>query len=149
MNPKLYFEEQKAVYIAHTSGILMHVMGAMLAIIIGPFQFLPGSITRRYLTLHRWLGKSYMVGVLFGGLGGLYMAFLAYGGLPAQAGFALLAVLWLFSGYMAYQHIRNREVLLHRQWMVRNYALTFAGVMLRLWLAILHYVGLSLLQPIF
>ena len=48
LNPTVYFEEQKAVYIAHTTGILTHVIGAMLAIIIGPFQFLPQSITRRY-----------------------------------------------------------------------------------------------------
>lgn len=143
LNPAVYFEEQKAVYIAHTAEILIHVMGAMLAIAIGPFQFLPKSITQRYRKLHRWLGKTYMVGVLLGGVGGLYMAFLAYGGLPAQVGFALLAIAWLFSGYRAYQHIRNREIQLHRQWMIRNYALTFSGVTLRLWLAVFDLGGIE------
>lgn len=146
LNPNLYFEEQKAVYIAHTAGILTHVIGAMLAIIIGPFQFLPQSITHRYRQLHRWLGKTYMVGVLLGGLGGLYMAFLAYGGLPAQVGFAVLAIAWLFSGYKAYEHIRNREISLHRQWMIRNYALTFAGVMLRLWLTVFACSGVEFFE---
>lgn len=146
LNPEVYFEEQKAIYISHMVGILSHVMGAMLAIIIGPFQFLPQSVTRRYLKLHRWLGKTYMIAVLFGGLSGLYMSFLAYGGLPAQVGFAVLAIAWLFSGYMAYKHIRNREIQLHRQWMIRNYALTFAGVMLRLWLAIFEVSGVEFVQ---
>lgn len=146
LNPAVYFEEQKVVYISHTAGILTHVIGAMLAIIIGPFQVLPQSITRQYLKLHRWLGKVYMIGVLFGGLGGLYMAFLAYGGLPAQVGFAVLAVAWLFSGYMAYKHIRSRKIQLHRQWMIRNYALTFSGVTLRLWLAIFDVGGVEFVE---
>ena len=146
LNPTVYFEEQKAVYIAHTAGILIHVIGAMLAIIIGPFQFLPQSVTQRYRQLHRWLGKTYLVGVLLGGVGGLYMAFLAYGGLPAQAGFALLSLAWLFSGYRAYSAIRHREIQLHRQWMIRNYALTFSGVMLRVWLAILGLSGFEFID---
>jgi hypothetical protein len=66
-----------------------------VATLMGPLQFLPRSTTRRYLRLHRWLGRVYLGGVLVGGLGGLYLAFLAYGGLPARLGFGLLAVAWL------------------------------------------------------
>lgn len=68
---QVYFEPQKAVYFAHTMGILTHIVGAMVATIIGPFQFLPQMITNRYLKLHRWLGRTYLVGVLVGGLAGL------------------------------------------------------------------------------
>jgi uncharacterized membrane protein len=143
---QVYFEPQKAVYFAHTAGILTHIVGAMLATILGPFQFLPPMITNRYLKLHRWLGRTYLVGVLVGGLAGLYMAFLAYGGLPARLGFGLLAILWLLSGLMAYRHIRNKEIQSHRQWMVRNYALTFAAVMLRLWLIVFQVMGVEFLE---
>lgn len=41
LNPNVYFPEQRAVYIAHTVGILGHVIGSMLALALGPFQFLP------------------------------------------------------------------------------------------------------------
>jgi hypothetical protein len=61
------------------------------------------------------------------------MALMAYGGLPAQMGFAFLSILWLSTGFMAYKRIREKKVLIHRQWMIRNYALTFAAVTLRLW----------------
>src|SRR5512141_303046 len=74
LNPEVYFDKQKAVYMAHTAMLLMHIIGAMLANIIGPFQFLPKMRTKRYLNLHRWLGRIYLLGILFGGLGGLYMA---------------------------------------------------------------------------
>jgi uncharacterized membrane protein len=143
---KVYFEPQKAVYFAHTAGILTHIAGAMLATIIGPFQFLPQIITNRYLKLHRWLGRTYLVGILFGGLAGLYMAFLAYGGLPARLGFGLLAMVWLFSGFMAYRHIRRKEIQSHRQWMVRNYALTFAAVTLRLWLIVFQVAEVEFIE---
>ena len=146
LNSEVFFPEQKAVYITHPTGILIHIIGAMFPIIIGPFQFLPQSVTKRCLKLHRWLGKIYMLGILFGGLGGLYMAFLAYGGFIARLGFANLAILWLFSGYMAYKHIRNRKIQLHRRWMIRNYALTFAAVTLRLWQVVFELVGVEFTQ---
>jgi uncharacterized membrane protein len=105
----------------------------MLAILIGPFQYLPGMRKGRWLKVHRWLGRTYLLSVLFGGLSGLYMAQFAHGGIVAELGFGTLAVLWLYSGTRAYRHIRNKDLEAHRQWMIRNYALTFAGVMLRVW----------------
>jgi uncharacterized membrane protein len=145
LNPDTYFSEQKAVYMLHTTALLMHIVGAMLAVILGPFQFLPRSRSRRFLNVHRWLGRIYLISVLVGGLGGLYMARLSYGGLPTHLGFAALGLLWLFSGWKAYRHIRRREIEPHREWMMRNYALTFAGVMLRLWMPILVSLGVEFL----
>jgi hypothetical protein len=143
LNPDVYFSEQRAVYIANTAGLLLHIVGAMLAILIGPFQFLPKIRKGRFLKWHRWLGRIYLVSVLIGGLAGLYMAPKAYGGLPTRLGFTLLALLWLASGAIAYKHIRNKAIQQHRQWMIRNYALTFAGVMLRLWQVAFHAAGLE------
>jgi uncharacterized membrane protein len=145
LDPDNYFPEQKLVYMLHTTGLLTHIVGAMLAVILGPFQFLPRSRSRRFLNVHRWLGRTYLIAVLVGGLGGLYMAPLSYGGLPTHLGFASLGILWLFSGWKAYRHIRRREIEPHREWMMRNYALTFAGVMLRLWMPISGAVGLEFL----
>ena len=143
LNPEVYFPEQKVVYMAHTTMLIMHIVGAMLAILIGPFQFLPRIRNGKFLNVHRWLGRIYLLGVLFGGLGGLYMAQLAYGGIVARMGFTVLAILWLFSGFMAYKHIRNKEIESHREWMTRNYALTFAAVTLRLWQMIFGISGVD------
>ena len=133
LDPDVFFPEQRVVYLAHLTFVIVHVVASMLAILIGPFQFLPGIRKGHWLKFHRWLGRTYLLGILFGGLSGLYMAQLAYGGLVSRLGFSALASVWLYTGYRAYSHIRKKEIEQHRQWMIRNYALTFAGVMLRVW----------------
>ena len=143
LNPEVYFPEQKLVYMAHITMLILHIVGAMLAILIGPFQFLDGMRTGRLLKVHRWLGRTYLIAVLVGGLAGLYMAQFSHGGMVSHLGFAALGVLWLYSGFMAYKHIRNKQIESHREWMIRNYALTFAGVMLRLWMPIFMMAGIN------
>jgi len=71
------------------------------------------------------------------------MAFHAFGGLAARLGFACLALAWLYTGLRAYQAIRARDIASHRRWMIRNFALTFAAVTLRLWLPGAVVAGVS------
>jgi uncharacterized membrane protein len=118
---------------AHGVAISLHIVGAVLALALGPFQFLPRLRGRRP-TVHRWLGRLYLLGVLAGGSGGLYLAAFSYGGPVTHLGFGGLGVLWLATGLLAYRAIRARRIGAHRRWMTRNFALTLAGVMLRLWM---------------
>jgi uncharacterized membrane protein len=141
MDPENFFPQQRAVYVAHLTFLMTHIIASMLAILIGPFQFLPGLRKGRLLKFHRWLGRTYLLSILFGGLSGLYMAQFAHGGIVAELGFGVLACLWLYTGLRAYRHIRSKDVEAHRHWMIRNYALTFAGVMLRVWLPLTTGLG--------
>jgi uncharacterized membrane protein len=126
--------DMRATYETHRAGIYAHVFAASVALLLGPFQFL-ARLRSEYPTLHRWMGRLYLgVGVLVGGVAGLYMAFFAFGGLASRLGFACLALAWLYTGFRAYRAIRRRDVVSHRRWMVRNFALAFAAVTLRLWL---------------
>ena len=120
-----------------------HVLGSGVALLIGGFQFLPRFRARR-IDLHRWLGRVYLIAVLIGGIGGIYMAGYADGGIAGQFGFGLLGVVWLVSGWQAYAAIRRGDVQAHRIWMIRNFALTFAAVTLRIYLGVSQAVfGLS------
>ncbi len=67
-------------------------------------------------------------------MAGLLIALQAYGGPAARLGFACLSLAWLYTGLRAYRAILARDLAAHRRWMVRNFALTFAAVTLRLWL---------------
>jgi uncharacterized membrane protein len=129
VHPDMFFVNDAA-----TTEIYTHVFASAVALALGPFQF-SLRLRRARPGLHRWLGRLYLgVGVLPGGLSGLVMAFHAYGGIAARAGFAVLALLWLYTALCAFAAIRGRDVAAHRRWMVRNFALTFAAVTLRLYL---------------
>jgi hypothetical protein len=133
LNPDVYFPQQRSVYLAHQTGIIAHIIGGVLALSLGPFQFL-NRLRARWPKVHRWMGRTYLIGILLGGTAGFYMAFYAYAGLAASLGFAALALLWLFTGWMAYTNIRAGNKRIHHQWIIRNFALTFAAVTLRIWM---------------
>ena len=115
---------------------LRHESGAGIALLLGGFQFV-SRIRNKAINVHRWLGRTYLLAVLFGGIGGFVLAGSADGGLVGRLGFATLAVTWLYSGWQAYAAVRRGDIATHRQWMMRNFALTFAAVTLRIYLNIL------------
>ncbi len=130
----LVHPEMEANFLAHATGIYTHAFASIVALALGPFQF-SARLRQNHRNFHRWLGRSYLtVGVLVGGLSGLYMSQYAFGGPVARLGFALLAVLWLYTGLRAYLAVRRGTIDEHRKWMVRNFSLTFAAVSLRLYL---------------
>jgi uncharacterized membrane protein len=120
--------------------LLFHVGGSIVALSLGPWGFWV-RLRNKYLTVHRWMGRIYLLSVLVGGIAGFYLALTAFGGLPSRIGFGMLAALWLATGAMAYRNIRQGHVQAHREWMIRNYALTFAAVMLRLWIPLFLILG--------
>jgi uncharacterized membrane protein len=123
----------RAVFEAHPAAIYAHVFGSTVALVLGPFQF-SARLRAARPGVHRWCGRLYLgVGVLIGGVAGLFMAAHAFGGTAARLGFTGLAVAWLATGLMAYRAARARDIAAHRRWMIRNFALTFAAVTLRLY----------------
>jgi hypothetical protein len=53
----------------------------------------------------------------------------------------MLAVSWIVTTSMAYQHIRAGNVRIHQDWMIRSYALALAAVTLRVYLPISQIFG--------
>jgi len=127
------------------AGLYTHIIASGLALLLGPFQFLRGLRQLRPL-LHRWMGRVYLVSVLLGGLAALLIAPTMISGLVGAVGLMFLAVLWIGTGAMAYRSIRAGNVAAHREWMIRNFGLTFAAVTLRLWLGILIGTQVPFLQ---
>lgn len=135
-DPDRYFDEQVEVYRRHLPALGVHVICGPLALVLGAFQF-PASVRRRWPRLHRVIGKGYFVMVAGAALSGLWLAAVAYGGVVARSGFALLAVVWLVTAYVAWREIQRGEVVAHQRWVMRSYALALSGVTLRLWIAVL------------
>ena len=136
----------KLVFAQHKLAIYTHVFASFLALSLGPFQF-SRSLRKRKPVLHRYLGRIYLgIGVLLGGLAGLFLSYLAQGGAVAKLGFAVLALLWLYTGLRAYFAIRAGRIGQHRKWMIRNFSLTFAAVTLRLYLPIVILLNFNFMN---
>ena len=134
--------DMRPTFEAHGAAIYVHIFAAALALILGPTQF-SSRLRFRQPAVHRWFGRLYLgAGVLLGGVAGLLVSFQAFGGLAARAGFACLALAWLYTGFRAYRAIRARDITSHRRWMIRNFALTFAAVTLRIWVPVSFASGI-------
>jgi len=120
---------------------ILHISFAPIALAIGSIQFF--MAIRRRKPLHRWLGRGYGAAILISGIAGVFVALNAAGGLSTQLGFTLLALAWLFTTANAIRHAMARRIGLHRRWMIHSFALTFAGVTLRLYLLGFMAAGFS------
>lgn len=114
----------------------VHIVFAGLALLIGGLQF-SGTLRRRSVRLHRWIGRTYVGSVLIGGAAALVMSFFSSVALLGLFGFGTLAVLWIWTTYRGYRSARDGDLAAHQAWMIRSYALTYAAPTLRLWLLLL------------
>ena len=113
----------------HRTRLMIHICGGILAVITGPFQFWTG-LRQRFMNVHVWTGRLYLLGVLVGSFGAFLMTVYTT---PRSFAIALifLALAWIFTTGIALAAILRGMVVLHREWMVRSYIVTFAFVMFR------------------
>lgn len=131
MNPEVYFQDQREIYLAHPIALLAHVSCGMVATMIGPFQFVQG-FRMRHVLLHRIMGVCYITACFIGGGAGIVMATRAHGGFPASMGFGFLGVAWIVCSGLALHRALVQRFPSHREWMIRSYALTLAAFTLRI-----------------
>jgi uncharacterized membrane protein len=132
----MYPSNLAASFLARPWGIYSHTLFGSLALGLGALQFNRWLLIR-HRPLHRALGTVYVVSAAIVGLAGLYMSFYSFGGPVTHLGFGILAVLLLWTTARAYLAARERSIAIHRQWMLRSYALIFAAVTLRIELPLL------------
>ena len=111
--------------------LIPHTLCGLIALLSGPIQF-SARLRRRYLGVHRVLGRTYVVSVFIGAATGVALAT----GRPGFPGTSMQAAAWIVCTTAAFLTARNRQIIQHRQWMVRSYAVTFTFVssrVLNLW----------------
>ena len=115
----------------NVSWLVPHIAAGLFALLIGPLQFWP-RMRRDYLQVHRIAGRLYVLAIIVGSLSSFGLAS-TITGRPAYAmGLAALGVAWLVTTGMAFVAIRKKNIVQHRQWMVRSYVVTFAFITFRL-----------------
>jgi hypothetical protein len=115
-------------HVRHGATLYLHVIGGLSVIVAGGGALYIGW-TKRAFKRHKWFGYTYL------GLGSV-MALSALA-LSVEAPHAprslyvatgTLAAVWLAVSAMALRAARNRRFLVHRDWMIRSYVLTWTFV---------------------
>jgi uncharacterized membrane protein len=111
--------------------LIPHTLAGVLALLIGPINF-SSRIRKRHLQLHRILGRIYVAAVFVGSFTGIALA----AGRQGLPGTSMQAAAWMVCTTAAFVAARNRQIVVHREWMARSYAVTFTFVssrVLNLW----------------
>lgn len=118
-----------------------HITFAALALGIGPLQFVT-ALRRNHPRVHRWIGRVFLGSVAVGSVAAFVMSFFNSAAIDGFFGFGSLAVLWGWTAWRGYRAARTHDYPSHQAWLIRCFALTYAGVTLRVWLGIL--IGVQL-----
>ena len=102
--------------------LIPHAVAGILATFLGPFQF-STRFRQRHLALHRLMGKIYIVSICLAAPMAFALGLRGFD-LPLKFMGGVQSVLWLACTAIAFITARNRQITVHRQWMVRSYAFT-------------------------
>ncbi|WP_290789679.1 DUF2306 domain-containing protein [Flavihumibacter sp. UBA7668] len=134
-----FFAENVVVYLtgfrsksfnANPFWVGIHLIGGTLALFSGPIQFSKG-IRNRFLNFHRLLGKIYIVGAFVAGLSAIRLSLIS-SCVPCRVSLFILAILVILTTFCAWWSVKNKNLKMHRQFMVRSYICVFSFVAVRL-----------------
>lgn len=135
LTPGTLFPMQLDTYAIYRVEIVLHALFASIALVVGLPQ-MNKKFREKFPKTNIYLRRVYYISVVIGAITGFLLAFHAKGGLVNTFGFGLLAIIWLYSCYKAFISVRTNKFTEFKIWIVRNYALTFAAVTLRIYLGI-------------
>jgi len=131
--PSAFLAVQEGYWGIYLPVLYGHILSSPILLIIGALGF-STTIRQQSLGTHRWLGRAYVLLVLFVSAPcGFAMAMMAAGGWLVKACFLLLSTLWVLFTYRAWVHIRRKQIEQHRYFMLRSYALSLSAINLRIY----------------
>jgi hypothetical protein len=115
-------------HVAHGVTLYLHVIGGLSVIVAGGGALYIGW-TRRVFKRHRWFGYSYLTLGSIMAVSALVLSFEApHEPRSLYVATGTLAAVWLAVAAMALRAARNQRFLVHRDWMIRSYVLTWTFV---------------------
>ena len=117
--------------------IRIHILLAIIALLTGPLNVIK-RIRIKSINFHRWNGRLYVLSIILNFIPGVYVSFFATGGWPSTIGFLILNTLWLSTTILGFLYIKRKNVILHSQWILRSFFLSFANMTIYIIVAITH-----------
>ncbi len=129
-------------YVQHPGVALLHILPGLVFLTLGPLQFV-ARIRRQRIGLHRLLGRVLVPCAAVSGVFALVASFRfpAFGGVSTQAATLFFGPIFLFSLAKAFRHIRRKEISLHREWMIRVFALAMGVASIRVFIGLFQAIG--------
>ena len=125
--------------------LVIHVPCAATAMILGALQFVPRIRANRLR--HRIIGRTFLgFGTVAFALTGIPLALTTPDGNVTRFGVLIPAVLWPLIAVTGWRAIRRGDVVRHREWMVRLYAVTFFAITTRLLVPLLLLAQVPVMQ---
>lgn len=111
----------------------IHIAAGALCIGAALVQF-SRYILKKSKAIHRFSGKIYVFVVLFlGAPTGLYMSFFAKGSFWERSLFMFMAGFWFLTTLYGFTTILKKNILAHKIWMMRSYAMAMTAVTFRIY----------------
>ena len=106
--------------------VALHVILGSVYLVFAPFQFVK-RIRSRWLGYHRWMGRTLVaVGLIVGATGVFVAVVIPFSGWGERIVIGSFGVLFLAALGKGFVHIRAGRVALHREWMIRAFAVGLA-----------------------
>jgi hypothetical protein len=119
----------------------IHIAAGALCIITALIQF-SRYILKKTKVIHRISGKIYVAVVLFlGAPTGLYMSFFAKGSFWERSLFMFMAIWWFITTLYGLTTIHKRNMVAHKVWMMRSYAMAMTAVTFRVYHLVFYLLG--------
>jgi hypothetical protein len=125
----------------YTTSFYIHIAAGSLCILTALIQF-SRYILKKTKAIHRISGKIYVFVVLFlGAPTGLYMSFFAKGSFWERALFMFMAGWWFITTLNGLTTIHKKNVIAHKVWMMRSFAMAMTAVTFRVYHIIFYLMG--------
>jgi len=120
-----------AGFARHETLTIIHIIPGLLFMLLAPLQFVKRIRVRRP-ALHRWIGRTVVgLGMVIGGSALVMSPQMAIGGPTETAATTLFGCVFLFAMIRGFIHIRRGNRRLHREWMIRAFAIGMAVATIR------------------
>ncbi len=110
----------------------LHVIPGAIYLALAPFQFIT-LIRSRWIGYHRWMGRLLVLMGLIIGACALFIAIvIPFSGWIESVINGFFAILFVYSIIRGFVSIRAKQVAVHREWMIRSFAIGLSIATMRL-----------------
>lgn len=136
-------------YIEHPWLAYLHIAPGVLYLLGAPLQ-LAHRVRSRHYTLHRRLGRVLLGAAVLSGVFAIVFGILfSFGGVGEAAASVVFGGWFVGCLVVAFRAVRRDDIVRHRRWMIRAFAVGIAVGTIRIWIILLTALGVLDLKESF